>query len=223
MFTEARFKLAKTEAGREALAQRSGCSPRERQVLILCDGRKTWGDFVELLGQPVLPVLASLQHKGLVLSMTPMLEKLAEFSDTGTWLAAESGGTAREPLSQSDQVTRAGRTDSTRVEAAGAAPSRLQSHHTRSLAASKMYLVDVFRKQRSAAAHSHLLLLQSAVDGDALVQAMLPALAFLLSESGASYASRVLTQVMATLPEAQLGAFCDGALAMGLTQQMVEA
>ncbi len=205
MFTEARFKLAKTEAGREALAQRSGCSPRERQLLILCDGRKTWGDFVELLGQPVLPVLASLQHKGLVLSVTPMLEKLAEFSDTGTWLAAGSGGAVREPSWQSNQVSRAGRTDRTRVEAAGEALSRLQARHTRSLAASKM------------------LLLQSAGDGEALVQAMLPALAFLLSESGASYASRVLTQVMATLPEAQLGAFCDAALTMGLTQQMVEA
>ena len=99
----------------------------------------------------------------------------------------------------------------------------MQARSPRSLAASKMYLVDVFRKQRSAAAHSHLLLLQGAADGDALVQAMLPALAFLLSESGASYASRVLTHVMASLPEAQLGAFCDGALALGLTQQMAEA
>ena len=216
MFTEASYQLAKTEAGREALAQRSGCSPRERQVLILCDGRKTWGDFVALLGQPVLPVLASLQHKGFVLSVTPMLARLTEFSDTGTWLAAPGAEPAARARGQSARSDEAGR-------AAEAGPARPQARGSRSLAASKMYLVDVFRKQRSAAAHSHLLLLQGAADGDALVQAMLPALAFLLSESGASYASRVLTHVMASLPEAQLGAFCDGALALGLTQQMAEA
>ncbi|ARU04447.1 hypothetical protein CCO03_06935 [Comamonas serinivorans] len=219
---ETQFKLAKTEAGRAALAERTACTPRERQVLIMCDGERTVADFQAMLGSQAWPIIASLQQKGYVLSVTPMLARLAQFSHTGTmeWPdTAVPAEVTRPPATL--KVPAPGRPAAARIAAeapAQAAPvaARTPPRARRSLAATKMYLVDVFQKQREEASRAITLSLQRCSDEASLLEAMLPALKHLHAQSGASYASRVVRHLLDILPDELLSQFCEGVLSLDL-------
>lgn len=58
--------IQRTPLAAQALADRAACSPRERQLLILCNGTQSTQDITALLGQQVLPLLQSLESKGLL-------------------------------------------------------------------------------------------------------------------------------------------------------------
>ncbi|MDO5691642.1 MAG: hypothetical protein Q4G70_04060 [Pseudomonadota bacterium] len=78
------MSLAKTEKGREALAQRGLLSRRERQLLILCDAQRTQDDLMRMMGVEIAEDIERLEEAGLLMFITPSLRRVAEFSDTGT-------------------------------------------------------------------------------------------------------------------------------------------
>ena len=58
--------IQRTPLAAQALADRGACSPRERQLLILCNGSQSAQDIVALLGQEILPLLLCLENRGLL-------------------------------------------------------------------------------------------------------------------------------------------------------------
>lgn len=244
-------KLAKTEAGRAALAQRALCTPRERQVLILCDGRRTLHDLVGMMGQAVVPVITGLQRKAYVLEITPTLERLAEFSATGTMGWARSPYSLPEAMAQERSSHSHGRGDGQDrrsgqgkirppeakaldlAEAKRAAlsaaqipaseslsalappstapsPASLRPAATkRSLAGTKMYMLDVLRTQRSVEAKQLVAHLQDVSEPHALMGEVGVVLGHLYVHCGASYTERVLSHLMDIVPEGLMTALID--------------
>jgi hypothetical protein len=89
------MSLAKTPKGREALAQRGLLSRRERQLLILCDARRTLDDMKQLMGADVERDIHRLEEQGLLTYITPTLSsrtKLAIPPAPGRAAATDPGG-----------------------------------------------------------------------------------------------------------------------------------
>ncbi|QTD44669.1 hypothetical protein [Ottowia testudinis] len=76
--------LAKTEQGRAALTQRGLLSRRERQILILCDAKRTLDDLIRMMDVDIVQDVSRLEEQGLLMMISPTLRQVAQFSDTGT-------------------------------------------------------------------------------------------------------------------------------------------
>ncbi|QNP41470.1 hypothetical protein [Lysobacter solisilvae (ex Woo and Kim 2020)] len=173
--------LSKTERARAALHAHAGAglSLAERRVLILCDGQRNRDDLVALLGAGALSIIERLLQDG--------------------YLALESGATAVPRL-----ATSAGQP----VEATPAAPAPIVSvapparaTSRRSLAASKMYLVDMLQLQRDPESVSLRAEIQTSPSEDELVYRMMKGLHHLQAVAAASYARRVGDRLAEILPE----------------------
>lgn len=171
------MSLAKTEKGRLALQQRdASLGPRERQVLILANGARNLRQFRELMGEGVIPMIADLiRHGYLIQVAVPTTQALLP-------VRAES-----RPLPGVQSVP---------VDAA--ARSR------RSLAATKMYILDMLQMMRDMDASAMAAGLQSAAGTDEFVPAMMQALQFIRDKSGAGYAVRIITRLREVIPEEHL-------------------
>ena len=78
------MSLAKTVQGRQALSVRGVLTRRERQLLILCDARRTADDLMRMMGVEIAADIERLEQAGLLMVVTPTLRRVAGFSDTGT-------------------------------------------------------------------------------------------------------------------------------------------
>lgn len=81
-----------------------------------------------------------------------------------------------------------------------ATPAPAPTGTRRSLAASKMYMLDMLQLQRSAEAADLRATIQCAVDAGGLVDALAAALQLILSSSTPSYGERVAGRLAETLP-----------------------
>lgn len=76
--------LVKTERGRALLSDRRALSPRERQLLVLADGRRSAAELGRWLGFAVEPVLQRMVHDGyLERARGPVGPNAARFASTG--------------------------------------------------------------------------------------------------------------------------------------------
>ena len=204
--------LTKTERGRALLSDRRALSPRERQLLVLADGRRSTAELGRWLGFAVEPLVQRLLQEG-------YLER-----------ARAAGGEpdiASAPLAGGAVLTdkpepRAAEESTIEAPAALAAPpptavpaSPSRGGSRRSLAASKMYVVSLMQMLRDADAASIAVSLHCAEGADDLVEAFTGALVYLHSRSGADYASRVASRLMEVMPLAQLPQLCEALDASG--------
>lgn len=170
--------LAKTDNGRAALQAHaaSGLSLAERRVLILSDGRRNRDDLVGLLGPDARPMIERLLQAGYL-------------TLAGT-LPTSRGPAAAEPP----------------ADTAGLAPPPVRAAVSRrSLAASKMYLLDMLQLQRHPDAASLRADIQTSPSDDELVYRMMKALPLLQQVANPSYAQRVAERLGEILPERYLG------------------
>lgn len=175
--------LTKTEKGRALLQQHSATlSLAERRALILCDGKRNRDEVVALLGPTALTALERLLDEG-YLSLTEITQsppRLVSVRST--------------PI--------APKTEATTASAPMPSPARVTSR--RSLAASKMYLIDMLQLQRDAESASLRADIQTSPSEDELVYRLMKGLRHLQDVATASYARRVGDRLAEILPEQYL-------------------
>lgn len=176
---------SKTERGRAALQAHAtaGLSLAERRVLILCDGRRRREDLAALLGSDAHPILERLLRGG--------------------YLALPDGAAAR-PASGVEPPATPGTAGSVATPASAAPQSTPRTASRRSLAASKMYVVDMLQLQRDAESVSLRAEIQTSPSEEELVYRMMKALRHLQAVAAASYARRVGERLAEILPEQHL-------------------
>ena len=198
--------LAKTARGRALLSERRALSPRERQLMVLADGRRSTAELERWLGFSVEPVMQRLVHEG-------YLERVRI-----GWADAPSHAPAGFSLPSG-----APRAAVAAVVAHGVPPEpereapRDSSHSRRSLAASKMYVVSLMQMLRDVDAASLAVSLHCAEGAEELVDELVAALAFVHRRSGPDYAARVAARLMEVMPHVHLPQLCDALEATGAT------
>jgi hypothetical protein len=207
--------LAKTAQGRALLSERRALSPRERQLLVLADGKRSKAELAGLLGFDIDPLVGQLTQAGHLVRVTPELARTAEFSDTGTLrkmpaTAVRSGD--RVPATGAAQLDTAGAPGGRSGAPAAVVPPRTQ----RSLAGSKMYLIGLLQMLRDAQAVSLAVSLHGAPDAVALRQWLVQALVYLHARSGPEYAARVAAHLLEVFPQEGLPELCDDLVATQL-------
>jgi hypothetical protein len=221
------MSLAKTEKGRSALLNRdTSLGPRERQILVMCDGKRKYVDFLQFFGDDSKIVLNRLVSQGYMLDVDSALTPLDAMTSTGTFRASGLGRMAglgdsafegfddssgfgqsdRSRLTQPAPLTVAASRPSsslptdTAQKLAPAAPTRSR----RSIAATKMYMIDMLQLLRDMDSSSFAVSIQTSHDEPDLVMNVLAALRYITRKSGQSYGQRVSERLGNMLPEAYL-------------------
>lgn len=204
--------LHKTELARATLA-RTGTElgRRERQVLILCDGQRNLNDIVSMLGVDSLGMIQSLIASGYLAqgaaaapSPTPsagkgLFGRLAGGPRQATTPAPE---TPAAPAAPAPVPVPAPAVTAAATPIASTPPRATQSR--RSMAACKMYMIDMLQLQRTPEAASLAVALQTAQDDDERALALVDALTWLRTATKASVCERVAERLKEIVPEAYL-------------------
>jgi hypothetical protein len=174
------MQLAKTDKARDALgAGKAGALDlRDRRILILADGKRSRGDLIALLGADCVASIDRMVREGYLAS--------ADESPRAAAVAAPVAAPAPTPVSRPEPI----------------APAPTAKR--RSLAAAKMYLVDMLQLQRSPTAVELRLSIQSTTEPAALIDRLLEALDYLLKSTPPSYGERVHARFAEVVPEEAL-------------------
>lgn len=188
------MQLHKTDKARAALLERTSVlSAQDRRILILSDGRRSLDDIVGLLGAGARSAVLGLVERGFLATSEagaargPVLAAITEkFRD--------AGDAGRKPLA----------TPAPTPEIAKPAPAPTATR--RSLAATKMYMLDMLQLQRDPEAAAIKSNIQTSTGHEALVAAILQGLQHIQLRANASYGQRVVNRVAEIIPEDALPA-----------------
>lgn len=181
--------LFKTAKARAALLDHrtGGLNLLERRALILSDGKRSRNDLIALLGPDILAALDRLVRDGY----------LDEQHATAGVAATVTNALHGAPTTIPAPAPRA-------APPAVASPMRPAPASRRSLAATKMYLLDMLQLQRDAESASLKAAIQTSPSEDELVYRLMQALRHIQSIANVSYAQRVAERVAEIIPEAHL-------------------
>lgn len=176
------MRLDKTDKGRQALLDgvSAGLGLQARRILILADGRRDMAALEALLGAGIRPSIDVLVQEGYLAN-----------GDARTVPA-----TARPPAPSPAPMPATG--------SAALASASAPATPRRSLAASKMYLLDMLQLQRTPEAAELRAAIQCATDPSEQVEALLHAVRELLLSNATSYGPRVAARLAEILPEEAL-------------------
>ncbi len=215
--------LHKTERARAALSDtRSGdLSLHHRRILILTDGKRSINDLMAMLGNDILGDIDALMRAGYLATadaqgarggasgasganglgqrLREAASRLRAASDDGVATPAQSGMAAPAAALPAESATIATATASAATPAAPATTRR-------SLAASKMYVMDLLQMQRDLRIAECRTEIQCAQDETAAVVALLDGVRHLMPLVSASMATRILARLDEVLPEPWLPA-----------------
>jgi hypothetical protein len=174
----------KTDKARQVLLSRDReLGPRERQILILANGVRTRADLAELMGEAVHASIESLMRRGYLYDTSSV-----KAARVGVVSVKQSATSAQGAPSQADQ-------GSVRVTA---------SQAKRSLAATKMYVMDMLQMMRDMDASALAASLQMCTSERELMDLVMAAVQFIRARSGAGYALRVGSRLKDIVPEGHL-------------------
>lgn len=175
------MRLDKTDKGRQALHDgvSAGLGLQARRILILADGRRDMGALEALLGAGIRPAIEVLVQEG-YLAVAPASQTVQAVQAVAPLPAPAAPGAPR--------TTAHGATTTPR----------------RSLAASKMYLLDMLQLQRTPEAADLRAAIQCATGADEQINALLHAVRELLASNTTSYGPRVAARLEEILPEEAL-------------------
>lgn len=178
----------KTDLARQALQSHAApLAMRERQALILCDGRRSVVELGAMLGTGAAAQIERLCAAGYLI-MTAIPATLAATQP------APAPAPVPEPIRPAAPVAPVA------VSPAPAASSR------RSIVAAKLYVIGMLELQRHESAVSHRMRLQTSQDPDATVAHILAAVHCLQVTTSASFTQRVRERLAEVLPEPYLPA-----------------
>ena len=209
------MSLHKTPKARELLAGNSqSLSQAERRILILCDGRRSRDDIVRMLGPECIESMQLLQAQGFlsesVTNATPAASQRKCFG-LGQLLGNRSDEshaatrTASPPLASPPSQAAATSIDSPAMESpTTSADAPIPNASRRSLAACKMYMLDMLQLQRSMESSALAVDIQTSAGPHELVEHLLMALRHLCEATKPSMAARIAERLKSTLPELHL-------------------
>jgi len=212
--------LNKTEKAREALGAgpSAGLALQDRRILILTDGKRSLNQVMAMLGADILPAIDRLMREGYITRDDAVATNPAAAARppalggavTGLLRAATEAVQARTeqiraatpaiPVSTLEAAPITVAPASAQISTAVAAAPRPSSGTRRSLAASKMYLLDMLQLQRSAEAAELRAAIQCSEPAQ-LVDALFQALRVLVGTSTHSYGERIVNRLAEILPE----------------------
>ena len=182
------MRLGKTVKARDALAAgKSGALDlRDRRILILADGQRTRDEVTAMLGADSAHAIDRLLREGYlgVPEGAASIAAAVPFAPAPPPVVAAAIAPAAAPA------------------APRAAPAPVRAR--RSLAAAKMYLLDMLQLQRNGEAAALRLAIQTTSDQEVLVDRLLEAMRHLLATSTPSYGERVLQRFSEVVPEENL-------------------
>jgi hypothetical protein len=214
--------LNKTHKARDALGAgpSAGLALQDRRILILTDGKRSLNQVMAMLGADILPAIDRLMREGYITGDEAAAAKPA----TGARAPALGGAVtgllraATEAMqAHAEQIRAATPATSTptpeatpstiapaspQIAAAPMAP-RPSPGTRRSLAASKMYLLDMLQLQRNAEAAELRVAIQCS-EPARLIDALFQALRMLVGLSTPSYGERIVNRLAEILPEETL-------------------
>jgi hypothetical protein len=183
------MQLHKTGKARAALLQRTDMlSAQERRILILSDGRRSLEDIAALLGADARPVALRLVEQHF---LAPSALAATLVHDT----ARNASGPSRDAMPEAVSVS------SDIAPAAPPAPAAVPAATRRSLAATRMYVLDMLQLQRGPEAASARAAIQASVGHEAMLAAVLLGLQHMQHATNASYSQRVFDRVAEIIPE----------------------
>jgi hypothetical protein len=221
--------LHKTGKAREALqaGPAAGLNLADRRILILVDGRRSLDQLLSMLGTEVLPSIDRLLREGylahgdagaadtrapglgsaftgLLRATADMVQARAEQIRAEQGRAGQVAAATAAPMRSATALPgvpppTSSPAPETRAESAPVRPAH-PSGTRRSLAACKMYMLDMLQLQRSPEAAELRAAIQCAGDPGPLVDALLQALRLIVSASSASYGERVTQRLAEILP-----------------------
>jgi hypothetical protein len=213
--------LNKTDKARDALGAgpSAGLALQDRRILILTDGKRSLNQVMAMLGADILPAIDRLMREGYITrddaaatgpsaARTPALGGAV----TGLLRAATEAVQARtEQIRAATPVTSATTPEAATITVAPVLPQiaaattaqRPSSGTRRSLAASKMYLLDMLQLQRNPEAAELRAAIQCSEPAQ-LVDALFQALRMLVGTSTQSYGERIVNRLAEILPEESL-------------------
>lgn len=206
--------LHKTEQARTALSDTTSgaLSLHQRRILILTDGKRSINDLMAMLGHDILGDIDALMRAGYLTTGDAPAARATAGAGLGQRLR-EAASRLRPAGAETGPVaTRPGigmaATHTTAPDASPSASSIPASPTTsrRSLAASKMYVMDLLQMQRDLGIAECRTEIQCAQDETATVVALLDGVRHLMPLVSASMAGRILARLDEVLPEPYLPA-----------------
>lgn len=196
--------LHKTELARATLA-RTGTElgRRERQVLILSDGHRSLDAIVSMLGVESLGMIQALIAAGYLVQGDTAPAAPAATPGKGLFGRISEGVRNAAPSTAAPASVGPPTQPAPPVAAPAPAP-RPAAASRRSMAACKMYMIDMLQLQRTPEAASLSVALQTAGDDDERALALIDALAWLRTATKASVCGRVAERLKEIIPEVYL-------------------
>ena len=211
------MQLLKTDKARTALAANASgqLSLGQRRILILTDGRRSIEDIMAMLGAQILGDLDLLVREGYLATADRATtregglgQRLRDLASRATRTPADAApAAAPTPPASTSTSTSAPMPGPMPAPAPSAPPAAARTPGTRrSLAASKMYVLDLLQTQRDLQMAECRSEIQCAQDEAAVVVALLDGVRQLMPRVSAGMASRILARLDEVLPEAYLPA-----------------
>lgn len=202
--------LHKTEQARAALSDtRSGdLSLHHRRILILTDGKRSINDLMAMLGSEILGDIDALMRAGYLATADA---QAARASAGGLGQRLRDAASRLRPGIDATAPTIAQPEPAASATAVApppepAMPAAAPAVSRRSLAASKMYVMDLLQMQRDLRIAECRTEIQCAQDETATVVALLDGVRHLMPLVSASMAARILARLDEVLPEPYLPA-----------------
>ncbi len=206
--------IAKTEKGRDELSVRSkALGARARQVLVLSNGLRTRSEMIGMMGSLSTELIDSLLKDGYItdasipdISTTPV----EVLSRTGTFFQNPDG--TLEPLKRAvmpfEQTTAAdsGYAKLAITQEQGTSQETLPPKKSgkRSLAATKMYTIDMLQLSRNADSSAMAVQVHTSDTPDELISHVLASLGLVSRASGPAYALKMALRLQTMIPEVYL-------------------
>jgi hypothetical protein len=186
------MSLVKTEKGKEALQSRDpALNPRERQLLILANGTRSRASLNELMERPAEDDIDRLIAAGYLVEETVAVKIPAPRVATPD----KTVETMPPPTAQA-----------TPKPASVSAPVQQQPLSRRSLAGTKMYMVDMLQFMRDLEASSLSVSLHTSPSEAEFVETVTASVKFIAQKSGVSYSTRIVDKLREIIPEPHLPA-----------------
>ena len=186
------MKLIKTDKGRQALRSREPhLTPRERQIVILANGGHSRLSMQELMARDIGPELHRLLQSG-------YLEESTGASDSPPITSRVQPAQVPEGIaSATASVNRQSNRPTTELQ-------NPQPLSRRSLAGTKMYIVDMLQLLRDMDASSMAVSVHSSQGELEFIQNVTAAARYIVDKCGPSYGLRVVNKLREIVPEVHL-------------------
>lgn len=199
------MRLHKTELARSALAieKNAGLSLPQRRILILTDGQRSIDDLMTMLGSGILPEVDGLIRAGYLSTAESAPKRPQAATMLGQlWRnTTAKANTLRDEAPNDIAIIAVTSVPAAAHAHAPAQPRSAAPTTRRSLAASKMYVMDLLQLQRDVRMAECRAEIQCADGETATAVALLDGVRQLMGLVAPGYASRVIERLGETLPE----------------------